>query len=917
MELERQMSLPNSYPYWPGQDVASLAPKSDVPDVSLHSKLLSSVSDNSRQPQSQNSELLSIIQGLSDRTSAGINNGTAGWPNNPLQGGLDLHQNKIDPLHDQNFPQMPFGIQQQRLTPQNQLSLSNLLAQAADNPSSSLTAEKLLSSGLSQDPQIMNLLQQQYLLQLHSPAAASAPQLPLFDKLLLLKQQQQKQEEQQLFLWQQQQQLHSKMLQDQQSNQLFGNSSYGQLQSSLPMGNLRVDPSQLQAPQEIFPLSSQTPIPSVHNELSTDSMNLHLKVSQDSNYAVNSKASPMRLPHQLFGDTTPQNNWAPTTLAEQINESHRKETPAPHVESSLLHVLNRSKEEPHIVQDSVFDYTAQSLEQVPDSALKPDAVDTPTISMPSVHFQSDAPAVGKSSAESSEIELPPASRRGSDVKIKSDISHQELLAGIDNSSAVHVETHEPKKATEKKSKKQKSNKQSSDQTKALPKNTTLQPSKQSEVEVPPNLNELGETYDGPHETYLQKTRSKVSQIEENDVLETADHHDVNGQAAGVTRNIIETVLAHDSKAIGSVSTHNVEVPAGRAWKPAPSVKAKSLLEIQQEEQRRAQTETTVSDVAVSVNSTSLATPWAGVVSYPDSVKVSSESHGGDNTESTFNSQTSQHPKNKKSPLHDLLAEEVLKKSIETYVEVPDSTLPLHDIAVHSESIDDSNFIEAKETKRSRKKSAKSKGSSVKAPVPVASAEVPISSSPIEKGKSSRSAQQEKEVLPSIPAGPSLGDFVVWKGEREQPITSPSPAWSTDSGRVPKPTSLRDILKEQGKKTSSAVPAIPVPTPQKSQPAQANWNSASSQSVSASSPSKAASPLPINSHASKHSKYKGDDDLFWGPIEQSKQETKQYDFCLFDIFINYACLVVIIFYIIFHQKLNILSTNFSEAKYASK
>jgi len=874
MELERQMSLPNSYPYWPGQDVASLAPKSDVPDVSLHSKLLSSVSDNSRQPQSQNSELLSIIQGLSDRTSAGINNGTAGWPNNPLQGGLDLLQNKIDPLHDQNFPQMPFGIQQQRPTPQNQLSLSNLLAQAADNPSSSLTAEKLLSSGLSQDPQIMNLLQQQYLLQLHSQAAASAPQLPLLDKLLLLKQQQ-KQEEQQLLLRQQQQQLLSKMLQDQQSNQLFGNSSYGQLQSSLPMGNLRVDPSQLQPPQEIFPLSSQTAIPSVHNELSTDSMNLHLKVSQDSNYAVNSKASPMRLPHQLFGDTTPQNNWAPTTLAEQINESLGKETPAPHVESSILHDLNKSKEEPRIVHDSVFDYTAQSLEQVPDSALKPDGVAIPTISMPSVHLQCDAPAVDKSSAESSEIELPPASRRGSYVKIKSDISHQEQLAGIDNSSAVHVETHEPKKATEKKSKKQKSNKQSSDQTKALPKNTTLQPSKQSEVEVPPNFNELGETNnDGPHETYLQKTRSKVSQIEENAVLETADHHDVSGQAAGVT------------KAIGFVSTHNVEVPAGRAWKPAPSVKAKSLLEIQQEEQRRAQTETTVSDVAASVNSMSLATPWAGVVSYPDSVKVSSESHGGDNTESTFNSQTSQHPKNKKSPLHDLLAEEVLKKSIETYVEVPDSTLPLHDIAVHSESIDDSNFIEAKETKRSRKKSAKSKSSGAKAPVPVVSAEVPISSSPIEKGKSSRSAQQEKEVLPSIPAGPSLGDFVVWKGEREQPITSPSPAWSTDSGRVPKPTSLRDILKEQGKKMS-AVPAIPVPTPQKSQPAQANWSSASSQSVSASSPSKAASPLPINSHASKQSKYKGDDDLFWGPIEQSKQETKQYDFCLMFLSIMHA------------------------------
>ncbi|KAI5439796.1 hypothetical protein KIW84_025245 [Lathyrus oleraceus] len=42
----------------------------------------------------------------------------------------------------------------------NHLSLNNLRAQPADNPASSLTAEKLLSSGLAHDPQIMNMLQQ-------------------------------------------------------------------------------------------------------------------------------------------------------------------------------------------------------------------------------------------------------------------------------------------------------------------------------------------------------------------------------------------------------------------------------------------------------------------------------------------------------------------------------------------------------------------------------------------------------------------------------------------------------------------------------------------------------------------------------------------------------------------------------------
>ena len=146
-------------------------------------------------------------------------------------------------------------------------------------------------------------------------------------------------------------------------------------------------------------------------------------------------------------------------------------------------------------------------------------------------------------------------------------------------------------------------------------------------------------------------------------------------------------------------------------------------------------------------------------------------------------------------------------------------------------------------------------------------------------------------MPAIPAGPSLGDFVLCKGEREPPIPSPSPAWSTDSGRVPKPTSLRDILKEQERKGSSAIPVSPMPPPQKSQPPQSTWSSASSRSISASSPSKNASPIQINSQASQ-SKYKGDDDLFWGPIEQSKQDTKQYVFYLFAVFS--ICLLAFLF-----------------------
>jgi len=888
MALERQRSLPTPYPYWPGRDAASFAPKPDVvPDASLHSKLLSSVSDNSRQPQSQNSELMSIIQGLSDRTSSGLNNGAAGWPNYPLQGALDPLQNKIDLLHDPNFPQMPFGIQQQRLPAQNQLSLSNLLSQAAaDNPNNALAAEKLLSSGLSQDPQILNMLQQQYMLQLQSQAAAQAQQIPLIDKLLLLKQQQKQEEQQQLL--RQQQQLLSQVLQDQQSSQLFSNLSYGQLQGVLPIGNLRVDPSLVQPQQEIFPMSSQAPIPNVHSEHNSNSLNLPPKVSQDT-INVSSEAS-IRLPHQLFGDTRHPENWGPN-LTEQINDQYQKESfpvSATHVDASPLLDQNTSKEEPLIVPLSSSDYTAKSVEQVPPSNFRPDAVVGTSTSKPgehSGHLESFASKIALSTVGSDVS--PPVSGPGMEVKAKLDIVYQEQHDGTDSTVSEpslgdtrKIEGQEPKKASEKKSKKQKSTKsQSFDQTKGVVKNVTLQPSKQSEAEMP-KLSDFGEAKidKSLNDTNMQPTRVKGTRTgsaapEAGDLQQAGDWPGI------ITGKITETVDVGEANAASSFLTQKTEVPAGRAWKPAPGVKPKSFLEIQQEEQRKAETEILVSDVAVSVNSMSLASPWAGVVSNPDSVKVSSEGLKGGNSENPVKSETSQNVKSKKSPLHDLLAEEVLKKSNEIDVEVPDSILPSHNIVVQSESLDDGHFIEAKDTKRSRKKSTKSKGSGTKASLPIASSEVPTASSPNEKGKNTRLAQQEKEELPVIPAGPSLGDFVLWKGEREPPSLSPSPAWSTDSGRVPKPTSLRDILKEQEKKASSAIPLSPMPPPQKSQPTQSSRSSASSWSVSASSPSKAASPIQINTQASQ-SKYKGDDDLFWGPMEQSKQDAKQYDLYLF-------------------------------------
>ncbi|XP_045799293.1 protein ESSENTIAL FOR POTEXVIRUS ACCUMULATION 1-like [Trifolium pratense] len=881
MALERQRSLTNPYPYWPGVDAGSLPPKPDiVPDASPLSKLMSSMSSNSRQLQSQNSELNSVIQGLSDRGSAGLNNGVASWSNYPLQGGLNPLQNNIDLHRDQNF--IPFGIQQQTYQAPNQFSFNNLIAQTADNPSI-LAAEQLFSSSLSQDPQMVNMLQQQYLLQLHSQA--TTPSQHILDKLLFLKQQ----EEQQL-LMRQQQQLLSQVLQGHHSHQHFGDLSYGQMQAGgMRMGNLHVDPSQRQSSHEIFPMSSQTPVPSVHDELSTQSLNLSLQEGQGTSFN-NIIESSVQLPHQLFGNVSHHKSWD-TTIPEQINEEYQKETsPASaSVESFLLHEQNRTTEEPNIAQKpfSASDCTVKYVEQMSDNNGRADGTLVNAISESVEHSKPALcvePVIAASSAESCEIELPLAGQLGMDVEIKPGSVEEQVggrvISNVEPSvvDTRDIEVREPKKATEKKPKKQKSSKsQSSGQAKGLPKNATLQQSNNSEPEKSNyseiNLKEVNRDEED-YETHLKQTSGEES-LSRTAITKAVVHQEVSDLPANIRESITETVVENDSKSLSSVAIQTTELPAGRAWKPAPGFKAKSLLEIQQEEQKKAQTEMPVIEVATTVNSLSVTTPWVGVVANPDSSKVSSQNHKeAGSTENLVKTKTSQNSKSKKSPLHDLLAEdaEIFNERDSTG---PDSiSFSQYITAAHSEPIDDGDFIEAKDTKRSRKRSTKSKGSGSKISKPVASSETPISSSPIEKGKSSRSVQQEKEQLSTIPSGPSLGDFVLWRGEPTSP--SPSPAWTIDSGRVPKPLSLRDILKEQEKKSSSAVLPNQFPTPQKSQPAQAAQSSVPSRTISASAQSKAASSSHTNSQAS-HSKYRGDDDMFWGPIEQSKLETKQSNF----------------------------------------
>ncbi|KAA8528636.1 hypothetical protein F0562_035991 [Nyssa sinensis] len=880
MTLERQRSLINPYPYWPGRDATSMVPNSDIVQDSTtpHSKLLSSIADNPRQqPHSQNVDLMSMLQGLPEKSTSSVNNGVSGWSNFPVQSSLDPLQDKLDLRHGQSFPpQAAFGIQQQRLQPQNQPPLTNLLAQTMENSSGILTPEKLLSSGLSQDPQLLSLLQQQYLLQLHSQASVPSQQMSLLDKLLLLKQQ----EEQQLLL-RQQQQLLSQVLSEHHPHQRFAEPSYGQLQgAALSAGNSSADNIRFQPSRELFQIGSQMPVPSMRDEHTTNVVNLPPSVSQDVSRNVGSEASPVHLPHQVFGSTIHQKSWG-AALLEQIdgvqqNDSLRVSTAMDSIPQ--LELVDKSPQE-HILRNNLRinePVTVTTFEVAIDSV--PLEHPGKSVAIPSIGTFENEILMPEQVNDS---KLPPADALEEPQVEKEQCNDETSMV----KELKNVDIREVRKASEKKSRKQKSSKvqSSSDQAKGVTKTSSLQQSKLSETEVS-NVVTKSEMHlasgDALYGTSLQETRENKLDVT---TVEIVDTQQVKSSLPEiVARSDGETLeIKGESRAVGSVTQLNAQFHTGpRAWKPAPGFKPKSLLEIQQEEQRRAQTAKEIYEISTSVNSIGFSTPWVGMVGSSDNKAFREIQQDTGSTEANSGkSEGSLNQKNNKSQLHDLLAEEVLAKSVERDAEVPDSISSLLSVPImstQSDLIDNDNFIEAKDSKKSRKKSAKSKGVGTKVSVSVASADVSIGSSPIEKGKNSRQVLQEKEVLPAVPSGPSLGDFVLWKGESANP--APAPAWSTDSGKIPKPTSLRDILREQGKKVSSAQHQTPIiPTLQKSQPNQPIRGSGPSWSLSASSPAKAASPIHIVSSASAQSKHKGDDDLFWGPLDQPKQDAKQADF----------------------------------------
>ncbi|XP_042519960.1 protein ESSENTIAL FOR POTEXVIRUS ACCUMULATION 1-like isoform X2 [Macadamia integrifolia] len=880
ISLEGQRSLSKPHPYWPGQDTASMVPKAElVPDSSSHSKLLPSMVDGHPQiPHRQNVDLMSILQGGASDKSSSVN-GVTSWSNFPVQSGLDNRQDKIDKHHNQPYPvQAAYGMQQQRIQQQNLPSLSNIIAQNIDHPNGIITPEKLLSSGLSQDPQMLSILQQQYLLtqlQLH-PQAPVPTQLSLLDKLLLLKQQQKQEQQQQLL---RQQHLLSQVLSEHQSHQ----PSYGHLPAAAAAA--AVDHHGLH-PHDVFQNKSWMPVSNLQDGHAANFSTLSSQLSQDSAHGVSTESS-LHLPHQFLENPTNPKGWG-VTISEQIDHTKQKDSLlVPTVVDSLpsAEVVENSSLQPPTLEEHLLisDSCAAVVQaQTSDSILRNgkavvdltlEAILT-SIPVASPEVLSTAPSSGTDKDEisiSEQVNLEEPQVQNEQCKIECPMVKE----------GKNAEARELKKASEKKSRKQKSLKAQSslDQSKGISKASPPHMLKQSEtlgVETKSETRmDVGETIHGTSQVTTVDGGSGVSTVET-----LASQLAKNASSSRISNTEVSTVEGKaEPREVESVPLHNTQAHSGlRAWKPAPGLKTKSLLEIQQEEQWKAQMKMTISQNAISVNSMSSSTPWAGVVVNADPKTVRDNHKDSVSAQIiTGKDESSVKPMSKISQLHDLLAEEVLAKSGEKTIKVTDNSSNLLPLPVSSQAdliVEVDDFIEGKDTKKSRKKSAKSKGMAAKASTPVASADVPIASSPIDKAKSSHQLQK-KDVLLAPPSGPSFGDFVIWKGEDANPL--PALAWSADSSKLTKPTSLRDIQKEQEKKVSSVQNQTQIPTPLKAQSNRNTRGSGSTRAVSGSSPSKAASPIQVNSFAQVHSKSKVEDDLFWGPLDQSKQEAKQSDF----------------------------------------
>ena len=840
--LEKQNSLQSHVPYWSGDAVptSSKAPNKDVaPEASiLHSKLLPPMADPSRQSlQSQNVDLLAMLQSKEKPQVPTGNSGLPLWSNypearnvNPNMHGVDLPQGALNMRQDlQNSQNIGIGVQQHSFMPQNRPALAHL------------PPEKLAE--ISQDPQLLNMLQQQYLLsqlQLQSQTPLTPqPQLSMLDKMLLLKQQQQQhlqqlQLEQQQKLLLQQQQLLSHMAPHGHPNQQIED-SYGLKHTSLPGDAMNLG---LRGMQEAIEVDRKLPVHGMQVGQQPSQSNMN---TRDTDGIALSESSVTTLPvsHETaVGALSKEHFSRPQLLEGFANDDAQLKSNV--VNSKLMEVADRNKDVKSHEIDAGAAHTEMS-EKVMDSI----STRVPGSASNEAKDSHALPLDPKSENVLSNI-----SSQVQEIKLSSENTSSDIATTV--ATEVKVTDVQETKKVEKK-KKQKKKQAAADAGKGASKTVSAQqPRQETEVD---NADLGANKHDLPDDT--EELFWGAPANVQNEILPAKNLH------GEFDTNKAELEFS-------SLSSDPHTAASQRAWKqPTQGLRPKSLLEIQAEEQQRAQRGLAMESAKPAASVPSI--PWNGMA-------TSSEQQYGGSSKSLGGMETAGE-RNRRSQLHDLLAEEVLARSSiadsENIGNANDAVFPHLSSALvqpDAPALDDNDFIEAKD-KKNKKKATKTKASTVKGPSPVGSFDSSAISMPTEKGKAAKQAKQESEILPAPPSGPSFGDFVLWKSDQASSV--PAPAWSNDSAKVQKPLSLRDIQREQERRSAALQQQAPSPTPPKVAMNPKNHGNASSWQASGSSPSKAVAPVQMSSNAPSRSKSSTEDDLFWGPSEHSKQDKRQY------------------------------------------
>ncbi|KAG8100835.1 hypothetical protein GUJ93_ZPchr0013g37321 [Zizania palustris] len=857
--LERQKSVQNPVSFWSGDGIpAAQVQGKDIPSEAstLHTKLHPTMADLPRQAlQTQNVDFLAMLHSAEKPQPPASNSGLPAWSNyteaknlDPHGYGVDLTQGSLN-MHGVNMQssqQTAPAIQQQNFMLLNMPPLAHL-------------APEKFRAEMSQDPQLLSRLQHQYLLSqlqlqpqppvMPQPQPQPQPQLSMLDKMILLKQQQQQQQQIQQQMQQQKQQLQLLQLEQQQKLLLqqqhmlsqvvpHGHSSqqlddpYGSRTSLLTgdSSNLALWRMKEVLEADLISTAHGTKEGQPHSHPSI--MNTKGIQEGQQNAGSSQSSLPTLLPHEIFVDTPSKEGYShPQKLEDLVNPM-------------LTEVVNKCDEDSSDQQEVTSHGRGIGLGK---AKIASNILGSGSEVIKAANDFPEASVDTKSEIVPSHV-----SNQMQDLKISS----ENTPSGNEPTVASEVkapDTQDTKKSEKKK--KQKKKQAVTDVAKGAPKTVmSQQPKQETQVD---GLDQSG-------------TRHDLQDITE----ELFWGSPITVENSSTSAN---PPLGFESSVVLPAKTLPEDYDTNkRGWKPTQGPRPKSLLEIQAEEQQRTQRGLAMENAKPAVPTTSVPSiPWNGL---PTSFgqQLTGVSKSVDGLESVGSSRS------KRSQLHDLLAEEVLARSSNTDNDNIGNTNdavfpPLYSAVVQPDApaIDGNDFIEAKDSKKSKKKATKAKGSAVRAPSPVGSFDSSIVSIPTEKGKSSKQAHQEKEILPAPPSGPSLGDFVPWKSDQTDAV--PAPAWSTELAKVQKHLSLRDIQREQERRSCAVQQQPPSPTPAKVSINQRNHANASSWQASGSSPSKTLAPVQTTSNASSHSKSNAEDDLFWGPSEHSKQDKKQSEF----------------------------------------